>query len=311
MTQCIYICSAGHSGSTLLDMLLGSHSRIASLGEIINLPMDWATNNRCTCGSPVRDCDLWSSVAQGVKERFGVDMRADPYSLNLGPKYAAVGDPRVTGKAYQLKRKLMIGLHYLELKANRFGLMEKLLPTVYQGLDNNLFLFDLVAQHLDVDYVVDSSKVYPKAIGLHKRAPGRLKMLLLVRDGRAVYYSMRKRNFDRQLSLASWYTHYRRALPLIEQHVPEADRLLVRYEDLATEPRNELERICQFIGIPFEESMLNFKRKVHHNVNGNDMRFGDASEIRLDTSWTQKLSGDEAAYFNRHAGWLNERLGYR
>src|SRR5690606_236057 len=36
----VFICSAGHSGSTLLDMLLGTHSRAESLGELVNLPLD-------------------------------------------------------------------------------------------------------------------------------------------------------------------------------------------------------------------------------------------------------------------------------
>jgi len=83
MVQCLYICGAGHSGSTLLDMLLGSHSRIASLGEVINLPMDWATNNRCTCGAPVRDCALWSAVARRFEQRFGICHIAVPVKRTL------------------------------------------------------------------------------------------------------------------------------------------------------------------------------------------------------------------------------------
>lgn len=311
MTTCLYICGAGHSGSTLLDMLLGSHSRIASLGEIINLPMDWATNNRCTCGANVRDCSVWSNVVHEFERRDGIDVTANPYSLNLGPIYAVVGDSKVTGRTYRLRRRLGSGLHYLELKTGAFGALRPLLPTIYRGLENNLYLYDLVGKQLGVDFVVDSSKVYAKAVGLYKMAPDRVKIILLVRDGRAVYYSMRKRNFDRTLSLNSWYTHFRRALPLIEKHVDAKDVLTVRYEDLASDPAKEMQRICAFAGIGYEPAMLDFKSKVHHNVNGNDMRFSTASEIRLDTSWVTKLAEDEKKFFLQHAGWLNEKLGYR
>jgi hypothetical protein len=311
MTTCLYICGAGHSGSTLLDMLLGSHSRIASLGEVMNLPMDWATNNRCTCGANVRDCNLWSEVVHEFEHRDSIDVTANPYSLNLGPIYAAVGDSKVTGRAYRLRRRLVSGLHYLELKAGAFGTLKPFLPTIYRGLENNLFLYDLVGKRLGVDFVVDSSKVYAKAVGLYKLAPGRVKIILLIRDGRAVYHSMRKRNFDRMFSLNSWYTHFRRALPLIEKQVDAGDVLTVKYEDLASDPAGEMQRICAFAGIGYEQTMLDFKAKVHHNVNGNAMRFTSASEIRLDTTWETKLGDEDKKFFLERAGWLNEKLGYR
>lgn len=311
MTKCLYICGAGHSGSTLLDMLLGSHSRIASLGEIINLPMDWATNNRCTCGAHVRDCDVWSNVVHEFERKDGIDVTADPYSLNLGPIYAVVGDKRVTRGGYRVRRRLKAALHYLELRSGMFGALKPVLRGIHSGLQNNLTLFDLVGERLDADYVVDSSKVYMKAVGLYKLAPERIRIILLIRDGRAVYHSMRKRGFERQFSLDTWYTHFRRALPLIERQVDQTHVLTVKYEDLATDPARELERICAFAGLEFEPTMLDFKSKVHHNVNGNDMRFSNASEIRLDESWRSKLSKEEKQYFMVRAGWLNEKLGYR
>lgn len=311
MVQCLYICGAGHSGSTLLDMLLGSHSRIASLGEIINLPMDLATNSTCTCGQKVRDCGLWSEVVREFEQRQGLDLAKNPYDLNLGPIYAAAGDVRVTGGLYRLRRRLGAALHYLELRVGLFGVFRPLLRTLYDGLENNLLLYDIVGKRFGADFVVDSSKVYTKAVGLSKLAPDRVKVILLIRDGRAVYYSMRKRNFERKFSLDSWYTHFRRALPLIERHVPAGNVLTVKYEDLATDPEKELRRICAFAGIDFEPAMLDMNSKVHHNVNGNNMRFSRSADIRLDSSWQTRLDDAERAFFETRAGWLNRKLGYR
>jgi hypothetical protein len=311
VVQCLYICGAGHSGSTLLDMLLGSHSRIASLGEIINLPMDLTTNSTCTCGQKVRDCDLWSAVVRELEQMQGLDLGKNPYALNLGPIYAAAGDPRVTGGLYRLRRRLGAALHYAELRAGLFGALRPFLPAIYKGLENNLQLYDIVGRQLDVDFVVDSSKIYTKAVGLSKLAPGHVKIILLIRDGRAVYYSMRKRKYERKFSLDSWYTHFRRALPLIERHVPAGNVLTVKYEDLATAPERVLRHICDFAGIIFEPAMLDMKAKVHHNVNGNNMRFSKSSDIRLDSSWETKLDADERAFFEARAGWLNRKLGYQ
>lgn len=35
----IYVTGKGHSGSTLLDLILGNHSQIESVGELINLDL--------------------------------------------------------------------------------------------------------------------------------------------------------------------------------------------------------------------------------------------------------------------------------
>lgn len=53
----IYILGSGHSGSTLTDLILGSHSSIESVGELFQLPeyvspdSNRADDRRiCTCG---------------------------------------------------------------------------------------------------------------------------------------------------------------------------------------------------------------------------------------------------------------------
>ena len=67
----LYIASLPHSGSTLLDLLLGSHSAVQGLGEIQALkryvaPGQDGTPRRrrqCTCGaSSVWLCPFWSAV---------------------------------------------------------------------------------------------------------------------------------------------------------------------------------------------------------------------------------------------------------
>jgi hypothetical protein len=311
VANCLYICGAGHSGSTLLDMLLGCHSKVASLGEISNLPMDWATNNRCTCGKHVRECELWTGVVGELSAKLGINAAIDPYALNLGPIYAAVGDKRVTNGFYLARRRVVSALHLLELHFQALGILRLPLRKVYSGLANTLELYELVGSKLGADWVVDSSKVYTRAVSLYRMAPDRMKIILLIRDGRAVYCSMRKRNFSRRFSLNAWYAVFLRALPLIDKHVDAGDVITVKYESLASDPARELKRICDFAGLEFEPGMLDLKSKLHHNINGNDMRFATASEIRLDTKWRSALDADELAYFEGHAGWLNNKLGYQ
>lgn len=57
----VYITSNGHSGSTLLDMLIGSHSACTTLGEIHMLTLN--SKGVCACGAPsYRECRFWSDV---------------------------------------------------------------------------------------------------------------------------------------------------------------------------------------------------------------------------------------------------------
>ena len=69
----IYISSDNRSGSTLLDQLLASHPQVITVGEICHLNA-YATQDRtqydpahplvCTCGSPVTECEVWTSAAR-------------------------------------------------------------------------------------------------------------------------------------------------------------------------------------------------------------------------------------------------------
>ena len=71
----LLIRGLGHSGSTLLDLLLGAHPSVVGLGEASRVLLsssadefagyqlnDWRSEytKPCTCGSMVDECELWS-----------------------------------------------------------------------------------------------------------------------------------------------------------------------------------------------------------------------------------------------------------
>ncbi|MGH8503822.1 MAG: sulfotransferase family protein [Gammaproteobacteria bacterium] len=62
----VFIMGPGHCGSTLLDLLLGSHSQSFSLGELSRLGslIDAPRSEyRKICGVCVRECDFWNKRA--------------------------------------------------------------------------------------------------------------------------------------------------------------------------------------------------------------------------------------------------------
>jgi hypothetical protein len=56
--------------------------------------------------------------------------------------------------------------------------------------------------------------------------------------------------------------------------------------------------------------MLNPQANLQHVTSGNNMRLSARKTIKLDTTWMTALSGEQVAYFDRHAGDLNRKLGY-
>jgi len=306
----VYICAAGHCGSTLLDMLIGSHSRAASLGEIAHLPKNLALNTLCSCGRPVRGCPLWNAVLEGLGERFGCDYERDPYALVLGyPNPVDIVDPKRHTAFYRVRRRMILGLRYAQ-----FGVGSPFLRSLVDRLDptvrHSFALYDLVRSHLGVDWVVDSSKSYVKAIALYRSDPDRVRVILLSRDGRGVLYSMLKRRFGKQQSIRNWKRYYQRCATLLDRHVDSRHLLKLRYEEIVTRPSVALTRICDWLAFPYEPTMLDFAAQTHHITNGNNMRFAQNSVIRADLEWQDLLQRDDRADFQRVAGDLNARLGY-
>lgn len=66
----VFIASLGHSGSTLLDLMLGAHPRLVSLGEVhATLTRFSEPQNPCTCGQAVAGCPIWGPVQEAWRAR--------------------------------------------------------------------------------------------------------------------------------------------------------------------------------------------------------------------------------------------------
>ena len=309
MIKNVYICSAGHSGSTLLDMLIGSHSRVESLGEITHLPKNLALNTICGCGHSVRECEFWKGTINNIEKNSNINISKNPYALDLGYISARIIiDKKHQTVFYNLARKISHGLIYLYYRYS-IPLHYFLLPRFIESIKNNILLYDSVRNYSGSDLIVDSSKAYLKGLGVYLHNKDETRIVVLVRDGRGVFYSNLKRGFDRRKSLNGWINYYQRALSLIDRHVNKEHVLFVKYEDLAKNTKKVMEEISRFVDIEYESTMLDFSSKVHHITNGNNTRF-KSSKIKLDEAWKNDLNESDLNYFNLNALDLNKRLGY-
>jgi hypothetical protein len=260
----------------------------------------------CTCGSKIRKCPLWSQVAQHLQ----VDAENDPYGLNLGYLSIKFGDPRLRTPWAVARTRIGYGLSYYQQRYP-IALPRFLVSRFEKGIQNTWKLYDAVRAVAGKRVVVDSSKHHTRAAAIYRSRPERARIILLVRDGRGVFYSGLKAGLDRSYSVNSWRKHYSHALPLLKRWVRPEHMLFLRYEDMAENPGRALAQVCDLAELSYEESMLKFRSVIHHNVNGNQLRFGSADKIRLDEGWKTGLSQDDSAYFERKAGQLNRLLGYQ
>ena len=71
----LYITSRGHSGSTLLSLLVSGHSQVVSAGELKMLSNPDLQRRLCSCHRQVpSECPFWGAVEQRVKDRVGCSL---------------------------------------------------------------------------------------------------------------------------------------------------------------------------------------------------------------------------------------------
>lgn len=313
LPRVLYICSAARCGSTVTDMFLGGHPQVASLGEANFLGKAIRMRQQCTCGSLVSECSAWASVFTRIAAMAGgADLRTDPYGWPLWPARSLVivdheRQTRGFHAVFKLHKALLIARSRLP-GVSRFRLP---LPRLLQeALDNKIHLYNAVSESWGKQVVVDSSKSLFEAIELARRAPDRVQVLLLSRDGRGVFSSRRRSGIDRHRAVRDWARYYERALALLPRHVPAANLVRLSYEELACEPERVGAELCSRLGLSYDPSMLRLDHGLRHMVDGNDTRFSGRDEIRLDERWKSELDSEDLSFFFRHGGQTNSALGY-
>jgi hypothetical protein len=305
MTRVVYIMGHGYSGSTLLTFLLSTHPQIATIGELGIAPHAKEEFGRpeeyfCSCRTPVRECGFWQRVSREMAERGHA---FDVWDADLDFRV------RDSGIADLLLRAVQRG-PVLET-ARSAGI--RLVPSARRQHDRIAArissLAEVITRIKGADVFLDSSK-RPERATLMQRSEGfDLRVIHLVRDGRAVSWSsMKHLKIGPEEAARSWLAdnqgseHARRYFP--------ADRWMsLRYEDLCADPDGTLRRIHAFAGIPSRNGFHNF-RAVDHHIIGNNMRLSSTSEIRLDESWKQALTPEQMTLIERLVAPLNRRYGY-
>ncbi len=132
-----------------------------------------------------------------------------------------------------------------------------------------------------------------------------------------VFFRPRHNFTRRQLAELIWRVSQENILDFLAG-IPAGRQLRVRFEDLVRRPRAEVERICAFLGVPFEEDMLDpyaaQERKMTDGVHALSKMLGDvkfhthanvdpAVADRWKTLYAEDFLGEETSILARDLGY--------
>jgi hypothetical protein len=306
-TNLAYILAASYSGSTLLAMLLGCQKEAITVGEMRAPELDQPDSYLCSCGEQIKKCKFWSDVSAGMARRGIADFDITNAQLSIhdakSPLLHRVLEPLPRGPMLEAARNTALAVN---------PAWPAHLRSVHE---RNSALVEVLREITGTKVVIDSSKIALHLKFLLKAPKLKIKVIWLVRDGRAVTTSMlghgMKGNTQRERvagAALSWKRNNEAGERVLEE-MPKSQWMFLQYEALCRQPAETLRDLCKFLGMDTREVVLDFRAKQQH-ILGNDMRLKSGSEIRLDERWRTALTKEDLETFNEVAGETNRKYGY-
>jgi len=255
-----YIVGLGRSGSTLLDLMLNAHSRTTTVGEVKKLKS-------------------YASAKRKVR-------RKQRGHLTSGNRCTCQAETIWQCEFWSQVNRILEEKHGMNL-----------LDLNIQSKDEERFrhdnkvLFQALGEASGAEVVVDSSKSLQRLLRLRNIPDLEVYPVHVVRNPWGRSNSVRK-DRSRIYTAAIHYSYdsIRTYMSLVAK-----PHTMIRYEELVSRPRQELQRLMQYMGLEFEEGQLDWGNQESHNIAGNRMRRGQDSTLKLDNSWRDELSSMQKA----------------
>jgi hypothetical protein len=297
-----YLAGSGHTGSTLIALLMDSHPQVVSVGETAFKP----SNRRrrivalpCSCGKTYAECPFWAEVFARVRAQgfdFGPRTWTNDYRYQTRWLHRAL--TRYSGRSAVrwIQRK---SLHWLPVHAQRLQRIDRV----------NLAFMQATLDTSDKQVFFDTSKRPVRLERLAAMPEIDLRLVILARDVRGFAGSAKRRGHEIESGAWTWKCE-QEIVREIAQSLPPNRTMLVRYEDICADPAGQLMSLHRFLGVePLPPPEVVFPRE--HHVLGNRIRLQKSLRVRASSSWKEILTPAEIEKVVAIAGDLNAQLGYQ
>lgn len=293
----IYVMGPGHTGSTILDIVLGYHQDIEGVGELNKIHrLGWSKglDRKCACGATIPDCPFWSHVRERWTDLTSSDEILDYVVLQNRYENSRRGWLWLLGNTVKPSRK------FLDYASKTTALYRAILAESGRAV------------------VVDSSLVPRRGYALSLMPGVDLRLIHYVRDGRGIIWSL-KRPGRKKKPQSAWRTIYywlsaNAQSAVVYGRVRKTNRRLIRYEDFVTNTPRVLTEISSLVDLDMTQlttHMGNGKLiKARHTAHGNRVRMEKEIRLKGNFNWIDELPEKDDRLFWWVAGWLARRFGY-
>jgi hypothetical protein len=272
------VCPAFH-GATLISCLLNNHQDVTALGDTIP-HVKWILENvLCGCRNRINECYFWNKLVKTINpQRKFRDNR-------LLPLYPVVCRNEKINR-YIIKFLVFLSLH---ISTSIWNIIYK--SSRYYA-DNYLTYYKLACKLQGTKHFIDGQKNLIKIMVMHciNKNSRKIKILHLVRDPRAVYYSHTRRGKDITVKAfcKSW-NKYHLNVNVLKSRLEKNSIYLLRYEKFCTAPEKYMTEIQKFFGLPVQDVLhLTTNADMKHII-GNRMIENFNGTVELDTRWASEL----------------------
>lgn len=298
----VYVAGSGHTGSTLLALLLNEHPEIVSVGETAVKPKirrkGRAARQQCSCGQTVETCPFWSGIFQRVRAQ-GYEFGPDCWSNDYRSEHPLVHRVLTRESSRSVVRALQ-------------GWSARRLPVHAQRMRradavNVAFIRAALASE-GATVFCDTTKHSFRLARLLDLPDLHVSVITLVRDVRGYCASAKRRGYRIEDAALTWRRD-QEGIESITRALPADRKYLLRYEDLCGRPEETLARLYAFCGVSPVAPVTSVVPGRRH-VLGNSMRLRDRIHVRLDETWRAALTPEEQRRVMRVAGATNAGFGY-
>lgn len=271
LPKLIYISGGGHSGTTILDLMVSSSPEVFSIGEGKHYDDRILGNNStnlCTCKKSFSDCKYWKEIKE--KESRKINFEGSLEIKHILKNFIGIIFFKI--RFFQPKRNTVISSWF----SSCFDGAKKLKP--------------------EIQYILDSSKDPFHLHSISSKIENEIFIIHIIRDCRGYAYSYN--NLQRKAkgldiknyvtSLIEWVLVNLLTIRVIDKFKLPFIRL--SYEEFCANPEVIRKRLNSSLNIKIPSDFISaINNDIHHHIDGNNLRFKKLESIKKDDKWKKNL----------------------